>query len=141
MPPATFPLAAGDPLFVKEEPLNGPRNNAMDDIFAWSPIILDGIVDAQARKRRFMTQPVDVLRRLARAARIGSNRWIDDEYADVGIVEIIAVEEAAREIHQAHPVRLADRRKCAFPDAHPSIMRNEPELRAFSAQFPVLFVN
>ncbi len=141
MPAAAFPFATCDPFFMEEEPFDGPWNDVVNDVLGWPPSVVDGIVDAKAREFRRMAEPINMLRRLTRTARIGTNGRIDDKDADAWIRKMPSIEVTAREINEPHPIGLADRRKCAFPDTHPSTVCNKSKLRAFSAQFPILFVD
>jgi hypothetical protein len=44
-----FPLTAGHPFLVEEEPLDGPGDYAIDNVFIRPPLIFDRVVNAQAR--------------------------------------------------------------------------------------------
>ena len=139
MTASPFPLAAGDPFLVEEEPLDGPRDDAIDNVFIGPPFVFDRIVNAQARSIRRVPQAVDVLRRFAGAARIGADRRIDHEHADVWTVEIPVVEVAPGEVHDPDAIGLTYRAQRPFPHADPAGMRNKTKLRAFGPQFLILF--
>jgi hypothetical protein len=80
---------------MEEEPLDGPGDDSINDIFTRPPVVFGRIIDAQSRECRRIAQAIDVLGRLAGAARVGTDRRIDDEHADVGVPEAPAVEEPA----------------------------------------------
>ena len=89
---AALPLASCNPLLVEEKPLDGPWDDPIHDVFTGPPLVFDRIMDTQARERGGMTEAKDVLRGFARPARIGADRWIDDEHADVRILQKPAIE-------------------------------------------------
>ena len=95
MPTATFPFATCDPFFMEEEPFDRPGNDAIDDIFARAPVILDGIIDAKTREFRRMTETIDMLRWFARAPRVRTDGRIDNEDTDIRIIEMPAIEVTA----------------------------------------------
>lgn len=82
-----------------------------------------------------------MLRRLACPARVGPDRRIDDENADVRIREIPLFKATSREIYDAHAVGLADRAQRALPYADPPRMQDESELRAGGVQRSVLLID
>ena len=88
VPAAAFPLAARDPLLMEEQPFDGPGNDAVDDGLVGHQASSTGSEMQSRGKCRRMTEPIDVLRRLAGAARIGADRRIEDEHADVWVREI-----------------------------------------------------
>jgi len=104
-----FPLATGDPFLVEEKPLDRPRDDAIDNVFIRPPFVLDRVVNAQARLARRVPQAVNMLWRFACAARIGANRRINHEYADIRTVEIPATEKAPSEVHNSDPIGLTYR--------------------------------
>jgi hypothetical protein len=115
---------------MEEKPLDGPGNDSIDDILTRPPVIFDRIVKAQARECGRMTQPVNVLGRLACAARVGTNRRVDDKHTEVGVREAPAVEEPTRKIHDTDAVGLTNRAKRAIPYANPARVDYKPELGA-----------
>jgi len=88
-----------------------------------------------------MTQAIDMLGLLARPARIGAYWRINDEHTDISVRQLPPVEVPPREIHNPDVVRLADWAQGAVPNSHPSGVRDQPELRAFRPQTPILFVD
>ena len=93
MAASSFPLSRRNPFFVKEEPLDGPGDDPIDDMFIRPPFVIDGIMNTQSRECGWIAQPVNVLGTFAGTARVGTDRRIDDEYADVGVREAPAVEQ------------------------------------------------
>jgi hypothetical protein len=133
-----LPFAAGGPFFVEEKPLDGPRDNAIDNVFIRPPLIFDRIVNAQPGQVRSIPQSVDMLRRFAGAARIGADRRIDYEHAHVWMCETPALEIAASKVHNADSIRLTNWPQRSFPHTHPVAMRDEMKLRALGPQFLIL---
>jgi hypothetical protein len=84
---------------------------------------------------------INMLRRFTRSARVAADRGIDDEYADVGLVQVPTVELPAREINDANAIGLADGPQCALPYADPLRMHDQLELRAIRPQFLILLVD
>lgn len=82
-----------------------------------------------------------MLRGFARTAWIGADGRIDDEYADIRILQKPAIEHPPRKIDDANPVGLTDRAQRALPDAHPAGMRDKTELRAFHSQSLILLLD
>ncbi len=80
---------------MEEEPFDRPGNDAIDDIFARAPVILDGIIDAKTREFRRMTETIDMLRWFARAPRVRTDGRIDNEDTDIRIIEMPAIEVTA----------------------------------------------
>jgi hypothetical protein len=94
---------------VEEEPLDSPWDDANSNVFIRPPFVFDRIMNAQAWPLRRIPEAVNMLRRLARAARIGADRRIDHEHADVGAGQMPALEIAPGEVHDANPIGLTDR--------------------------------
>ena len=117
-----FPYPGCDPFLMEEEPFDRPGNDAIGTEFIRPPIVFDRLVDAQARKFRRIAEPVDVLRRLARPARVRSDGRIDDKHADIRVGQKPAVENPPGEIDDSNAVGLANRPQRAFPDTDPSGM-------------------
>jgi hypothetical protein len=136
-----LPLASRNPLLVEEKPLDGPGDDPIHDVFIWPPFIFPRIMDTQARERGGITEAKDVLRRFARTARMGADGWIDDEHADIRILQKPAIEHPPRKIDDANAVGLTDRAERAFPDAHPAGVRDKTELRAFRPQSLILLLD
>jgi hypothetical protein len=113
---------------MEEQPLDSPGDDSIDDMFIRRPIIFDGIINAQARERRRIAQPVNMLGGLAGAARVGTDGRIDDKDADVGVRKCPAIKESPRKIDDADAIDLANWAKCAFPYADPARMRDKAEL-------------
>jgi hypothetical protein len=126
---------------VEEKPLDRPRDDLIHDVFIGQPLVLDRIMDTQARKRRRITESKDVLRGFARTAWIGADGRVDDEHADIRILQKSAIEHPPRKIDDANPVGLTDRTERALPDAHPASMRDETEVRAFRSQSLILLLD
>src|SRR5215469_12952664 len=97
------------------------------------------MIDAQARERRRVAQPVDVLGRLAGTTRVRTDRRIDNEHADIAVREAPAIEEPPRKIDDADTVGLANWAERAFPYADPARMRDKAELGAQRPQLSILF--
>jgi hypothetical protein len=125
---------------MKEEPFDGPRDYARNDVFVRPPLVFLGIINAQFREFGRMPPPIHMLRRLAGAARIRADRRVDDKYADVMVHQIPLVKVTSREIDDADSVGLTDRAERALPDADPAGVCDEAKLRAFSPQPVVLFL-
>jgi hypothetical protein len=138
MTAATLPLACGNPKLMKEQPFDGPGDDTRDDRLVWPPFVLNWIMDAKSRKRRRMAAPVYVLRGLAGATRVGTDRRVNDKDADVRIIDMPAIKEAAREIDNSNAILLADRPQRTFPNAPPPGMSDQPKTRACRAKAPVL---
>lgn len=137
----TFPYAGEQPLLMKKEPLDCPRNNPLNNRFARLPIVLSWIINAKGRKIRAMPVPIDVLWRFASPPRVLTDGWVQNKYADAGIVQIPAIEVPARNVDDTYAIDLANRSKRPLPHAEPLGMRNQLELRAFSPQQSVLLKN
>jgi hypothetical protein len=123
---------------MEEEPLDGPRDDAINNVFIRPPLVFDRVVDAQARHGCRIPQTVDMLGRLPGAARIGADRRIDHEHADVGTCEIPALEVALSEVHDADPISLTNRAQHPFPHADPAAVHHKTKLRALGPQFLIL---
>jgi hypothetical protein len=126
---------------MEQQPLDRPGDDLVDDVLIRAPLSLRRIEYAKARECWRIPPAVDVLGRLAGPARIGTNRRIEDRHALVRVCQHPAVEEAAREIHDLDAVGLTYRPECAFPHADPSRAREQIELRAFSPESVVLFLD
>lgn len=126
---------------MKEEPFDGPRNDALHDGFARQPVVIDGVVNAERGKVRMVAMAINVLCRVASSSRVCTDRGVDDEYTDVGLIQMPVIEIPPREIDDAYAVRLAYGPKRPFPDAQPLGVRDELELRAFRPQPSVLLDN
>jgi hypothetical protein len=138
---AAFPFSRRNPFFVEEEPLDGPGDDSIDDRFIRPPVIFNRIINTQSRECGRIAQPVNVLGTFAGAARVGTDRRIDDAYADVGVRELPAIEEPPREIHDTDTVGLTNRTQRAFPYANPARVGDEAELGAFRPQFSILVLD
>lgn len=123
MAASAFPLAAGNPFLMEEKPFDGPRNDAVNDVFIRQPGIVYRVVNAQARKRGGMPEPVDVLGRVAGPARVGTDGWVENEDTHIRIGEIPSLVKFPPEVDDADTVGLADRPHRALPDAEPARMR------------------
>lgn len=141
MTTAPFPLAGHDPLFVEEEPLGRPRDDPIDDVFIRPPLILNGIVNAQARKRRWVLPPVHMLWRLTSAPRIRSDRRVNNEDVDILIGEVPPVKKTTREINDLDAICLTYRPQRAFPHSNPARVRNKAKLRACGSQSSILLLD
>ena len=126
---------------MEKQPFDRPGDYAGDYVFVGPPFILPRIVNAQCRELRRISQPVNMLRRFARSARIGADLRIEDKHADVGVHQIPFAKMIPREIHDADAVCLADGGERAFPNAYPTRMRHKSKLRAFGPQPLVLFLD
>lgn len=141
MATAAFPLAGGNPVFVKEKPFERPGNDRIGDKLIGGPLTFRWVVDAQMGKIRRIAEPVDMLRRLSCAARIRADRRINHDDADAGIGKGPVLEEAPREIDYANAIGLADGSQRSFPDADPTGMQHKLKVRGFNPKPPVLFFN
>jgi hypothetical protein len=126
---------------MEQQPLDGPGDDLVDDVFIRPPLLLCRIEYAKAREFGRISQAINMLRRLAGSARICTDRRIEDRHALVWVCKHPAVEEAAREIHDLDEVGLAYGPHGAAPHADPSGARDQLELRAFSPESLVLFVD
>jgi hypothetical protein len=138
---SAFPHPRGNPLLVEEQPFDRPGDDPVYYGFIGPPLVFDRIVDAQARKYRWIAEPINVLRGLTRAAWIRADRRINDENAEVWVLQIPIVEEASREVDDANAVDLADRPQRAFPHPHPVRSREKLKLRTLRPQFSILLVD
>jgi hypothetical protein len=123
---------------MEEEPLDRPRDDAIDNVFIRPPLVFDRVVDAQARHVCRIPQAVDMLGWFPGAARIGADRRIDHEHADVGTCEIPALEVALGEVHDADPIGLTYRAQPSFPHGDPAAVHDKTKLRALRPKFLIL---
>ena len=134
MTAAALPFATCDPFFMEEEPLDGPWNDAVDEVLTRLPVSSIGSRMQRRGNSGRMAQPIDMLRWFTRTARIGTNGRVDDEHANVRIRKVIAIEKTAARNKRSAPDRLWQIGvEGAFPDTHPPMVGNKPELRTFSA--------
>jgi len=138
---AAFPFAGHDPLFMKEEPLNRPRDDPIGDVLIGPPPVLNGIINAQTWERRWVPPPVDMLWRLTSPTWIRSDRRVDNEDVDILIGEVPAVKTAAREINDPDVICLAYRLQRAFPHPDPARVRDKTKLRALCSQSSILLLD
>lgn len=119
MAPAAFPFAGCDPLLMEEEPLDRPRNDALNDGLARVPFVVARIVDAEGRKVGIVAKAVNVLCKLAGAARITADRRVQHKHSHIGVGEIEARKIPASKVHDSQAIRLTDRAQRPFPNPYP----------------------
>jgi hypothetical protein len=140
MAAAALPLAARNPFLMKEEPLDGPRHDAINDILIRPPLILDGIVDAKPGKFRRVTEPKTCCGRspVPRGSGPIGGSMTNTLIYGFGTVQ---PRKYRRKIDNANPVGLADRPERAFPYAAPADIREQAKLRALCPQPLVLLLD
>ncbi len=123
------------------KPLDRPGDDLVGNVLIGIPLILRRIEKAKAGEVGLVAEPVDMLHRLAGAARIGADRGIEHGDADIVIGEGPFVEISPPEINNAHAVGLADRLEGAFPDSNPIRVEHEAKLRERIPEFAVLLID
>lgn len=123
------------------KPLDRPGDNLIGDVLIGIPLILCRIEKAEAGEVRLVTEPVNMLHRLAGAARVGADRGIEHGNADIMIGERPFVEISPPEINNAHAVGLADGLERAFPDADPTSVEHKAKFRERIPEFAILLID
>jgi len=126
---------------MKEEPFDSPRNDALHDGLARQPMVILGVVNAERGKVGMVAMAVNMLCWLTSSARVRPDGRVDDEYTDVGLIQMPVIEIPPRKIDDAYAVRLAYGPKRPFPGAKPLGVCDKLELRAFRPQPSVLLDN
>lgn len=86
-------------------------------------------------------EPVVVWDAFACAARIGADGRIENGHGYIRVRELPRRELSAREVDNAHPVRLRDRAEDALPDADPVGVETEPERSELCLDPAILFAH
>ena len=111
------------------KPLDRPRDDLIGDVFIRIPLILRRIEKTEAGEVGLVTEPVNMLRRLAGAARVGTDRGIEHGDADIVIGKRPLVEISPPEIYNTHAVDLADGLELPLPDPDPIRVEHKPKIR------------
>ncbi len=138
MTAVAFPFSVRDPFFMKEKPLDGPRNNPIDNVLARVPVVFRRIENAQRRENGRTLIAVNMLRLFTSSAQVGPDQRVEDGDFQMRVCKVPARKIFAGEIQNANAVGLADRPQRSVPDANPSRIRHKGKLRAFRPQPSIL---
>lgn len=119
MAPAAAPDAGINPIFVKEEPFDSPRDIALVDWFRWLPVVFARVEDAERWTIGRMPQAINVLQRFAGASRVRADLRVKNEDADAVVGKGEMLEVLSRVIDDANAILLADGPQRSFPNTDP----------------------
>ena len=138
MASATLPFPGVQPGLKEKEPVDGPGNDRVCDVFLRRPIPLFRIVQAEERVIWIMLVEVDMRHQFPCTTRVGSNNWINHLDSRIWVFQPPRLEKTPLEVDHADVVAPHDRRQRPLPDGDPAGIRYQFELRELSTNVAVL---
>ena len=129
MSPPAFPYPRIKPALEKEQPVDGPGDDRVCDVFLRGPKSLLRVVQAKPGIQRVGYVEIDVRRQLPRAAGVEPDDRIDHLDRGIVVLKRPGIEQAAAEMDDADAIALHDRRQRSLPHRHPASVQRQLERR------------